>query len=135
MFDAFNAGVVQLRALLCSEHGASNFELFLSVSIRYVVKKFTTYCIVHFTNWLADFWGSLYFLRFSHPSRDTALCGGRGDGGNESEREVFLQRQSNSSVAFRRGYVLIKKQYLCHQTAVFLITGKLISYYFVGFWG
>jgi hypothetical protein len=75
-FDAFNTGVVQLQSLLCSEHGATHFAQFFSVLIRYVVKKFTTYFIVHFTNCFADFRALLDFLRFSHPSKDTALWGG-----------------------------------------------------------
>jgi hypothetical protein len=127
-FDAFNIGLFQLHALLCSEHGASHFEQFFSVLIRYVVKKFTTYFILHFNNWLADFWAPLYFLRFSHPSRDSSLGGG-GVGGNEGKREVLLQRESNSAFPFRKGYVLI------HHTVVFLITDKLRLYYFVGLWG
>jgi len=50
-------------------------------------------------------------------------------------KEVFLQRESNSALAFRKGYVLIKRQSLCHHAAIFLITDKLSLYYFVGFWG
>ena len=65
----------------------------------------------------------------------TQHFGVRGIGGNESEREVFLQRESNSALAFRKGYVLIKRQSLSHHTDVFLITDKLSLYYFVGFWG
>jgi hypothetical protein len=78
MFDAFNTGVVQLRALLCSEHGASHFELFFSVSIRYVVKKFTTYCTVHFTNWLADFGASCTFCVFLTLQETQHFGGGEG---------------------------------------------------------
>lgn len=75
-FDAFNTVVVQLHALLCSEHGASHFEQFVSLSIRYVVKKFTIYFIVHFYQLVSYFGALLYLLCFSHPSRETALWGG-----------------------------------------------------------
>jgi hypothetical protein len=100
--------------------------------ILYVVKKFTAYFIVHFTNWLTDF-GPSVLLAFFSPFKKHSTFGGRGVGGNESEREVFVQRASSSALAFRKRYVLIKKQCLCHHTAVFLIADKFSLYCFVGF--